>query len=135
MRSLKGIILTMITKEFTIKSIKNNQFELESQHTNGCLTCTAKKSCGIGVLAKYFQKPLFVNMDNNKQVGDTIELKISEAQLLRDAFMLYIMPLLLMFFVGFVSLWVFPNNDFLVASLSIGALLLSFFYLKNNPEK
>ena len=123
----------MISKEFTIKSIKNNQFELESQHTSGCLSCTAQKSCGIGVLAKYFQKPLFVNMDNNKQVGDTIELQISEAQLLKDAFMVYLMPLLLMFFVGFVSLWAFPNNDFLVASLSMGALLLSFIYLKNKP--
>lgn len=121
----------MIIKEFTIKSIKGNQFELESQHTSSCQSCTAKKSCGIGVLAKYFQKPLFVNMDNDKQVGDTIELQISEAQLLKDAFMVYLMPLLIMFVVGFVSLWAFPNNDFLVASLSIGALLLSFFYLKN----
>jgi sigma-E factor negative regulatory protein RseC len=123
----------MIAQEFTIKSIKDSKFELDADKNNGCDSCSAKKGCGIGVLAKYFKKPIFVDIgqkNQDKKIGDSIILEINEAQLLKNAFMVYLMPLLLMFFVGIVARWLLPNNEFLWTLFAMSALIFSFIYLR-----
>jgi sigma-E factor negative regulatory protein RseC len=123
----------MIAQEFTIKSIKDSKFEINTDESKGCDSCSANKGCGIGVLAKYLKKPIFIDIgqkNQNKKVGDSITLEISEAQLLKNAFMVYLMPLLVMFFVGIIAKWLLPNNEFLWTLFAMSALIFSFIYLR-----
>jgi sigma-E factor negative regulatory protein RseC len=73
---------------------------VETERQSTCGQCSARKGCGTGMLANHVGKRfslLSVPRQGDEQIGQTVSLQIPEQALLRGAFMMYILPLLLLF--------------------------------------
>jgi sigma-E factor negative regulatory protein RseC len=90
----------MIEQKATVISRDGDQVWLEAERQSTCSQCQVKKGCGTGLLAKHVGKRfsrIAVAADNELQVGQEVTVAIPEQALLSGAFLMYMMPLLLMF--------------------------------------
>lgn len=90
----------MIEQKATVISRDGEQVWLEAERQSTCSQCQVKKGCGTGLLAKHVGKRfsrIAVTADNELQVGQEVTVAIPEQALLSGAFLMYMMPLLLLF--------------------------------------
>jgi sigma-E factor negative regulatory protein RseC len=90
----------MIEQKATVVSRDEHQIWLEAERQSTCSQCQARKGCGTGLLAKHVGRRfsrIAVPADNDLRLGQQVKVSIPEQALLSGAFMVYMLPLLLMF--------------------------------------
>ena len=123
--------LMYMKSDFQVVKIENNQMFLNIGNKNSCGSCAANKSCGTGVLARYFDhfNTIAYPLRPGVKEGDLISLEISNKTLFLRAFALYIAPLL----VVFIALFVMQILEFIESIqifVSIVILLATFITLR-----
>ncbi|WP_409311149.1 SoxR-reducing system protein RseC [Pectobacterium sp. B1J-3] len=87
----------MIKEWATVVSWHNGMAVLRCEQRSGCSGCQSRSSCGTGLLNQLgapAEHLLTVPCEQPLEVGQRIELGITEASLLRSAVMVYLLPLL-----------------------------------------
>jgi sigma-E factor negative regulatory protein RseC len=123
--------LMYMKSDFQVVKIENNQMFLNVGNKNSCGSCAANKSCGTGVLARYFDHFNIIAYPLRPGVkeGDLISLEISNKTLFLRAFALYIAPLLVVFIALFV-MQIFEFIESIQILVSIVILLATFITLR-----
>ena len=117
--------------DFQIVKIENNQMFLNVGNKNSCGSCAANKSCGTGVLARYFDhfNTIAYPLRPGVKEGDIISLDISNKTLFLRAFALYIAPLLVVFITLFI-MQIFEFIESIQILVSIVILIATFITLR-----
>ena len=92
----------MLIEQGTIVEIADSELVVQVIQQSTCGSCAAQKGCGQGVLAKYLSGSQFVRVTlkhrpaTDFHVGEQVELGVEESAMLRAAFLVYLVPLLLL---------------------------------------
>ena len=123
--------LMYMKSDFQVVKIENNQMFLNIGNKNSCGSCAANKSCGTGVLARYFDhfNTIAYPLRPGVKEGDLISLEISNKTLFLRAFALYIAPLLAVFLALFI-MQTFEFIESIQILVSIFILLATFITLR-----
>ena len=123
--------LMYMKSDFQVVKIENNQMFLNIGNKNSCGSCAANKSCGTGVLARYFDhfNTIAYPLRPGVKEGDLISLEISNKTLFLRAFALYIAPLLVVFIALFV-MQIFEFIESIQILVSVVFLLAAFITLR-----
>ena len=123
--------LIYMKSNFQVVKIENNQMFLNIGNKNSCGSCAANKSCGTGVLARYFDhfNTIAYPLRPGVKEGDFISLEISNKTLFLRAFTLYIAPLLVVFITLFI-MQIFEFIESIQILVSIVILLATFITLR-----
>ena len=123
--------LMYMKSDFQVVKIENNQMFLNIGNKNSCGSCAANKSCGTGVLARYFDhfNTIAYPLRPGVKEGDLISLEISNKTLFLRAFALYIAPLLVVFIALFV-MQIFEFIESIQILVGIVILLATFVTLR-----
>jgi sigma-E factor negative regulatory protein RseC len=123
--------LMYMKSDFQVVKIENNQMFLNVGNKNSCGSCAANKSCGTGVLARYFDhfNTIAYPLRPGVKEGDLISLEISNKTIFLRAFALYIAPLLVVFIALFV-MQIFEFIESIQILVSIVILLATFITLR-----
>jgi len=123
--------LMYMKSDFQVVKIENNQMFLNIGNKNSCGSCAANKSCGTGVLARYFDhfNTIAYPLRPGVKEGDLISLEISNKTLFLRAFALYIAPLLVVFIALFV-MQIFEFIESIQILVSVVFLLATFITLR-----
>ncbi|WP_172419086.1 SoxR reducing system RseC family protein [Candidatus Nitrosoglobus terrae] len=95
----------------------------------GCNFCVASNECGTREITRYLiKKPMIIKAFNpiGAEIGESVIVGISGKAFLLNAFLLYIMPLLIMFLgagLGEILVQYFGSGENIVIWLSLGGLL------------
>ena len=121
----------MIEQTAKVIASDDNTVWLEAETQSTCSQCQIKKGCGTGMLAKHVGKrfsQIAVHKERDVQIGDEVQVGISEQALLLGAFMMYIVPLLMLF--GFALLARFYHLGELMEIFAAACgLILGFFWV------
>ena len=96
----------MIKQKATVIAVNETTVWLDTEHKSICSQCQVKQSCGTGLLEDHVGKRfsrIAVDKQVNVAVGKRVQLGIPEKSLLQGAFMMYIIPLMLMFLFAVVA--------------------------------
>lgn len=92
----------MLIEQGTIVEIIDSELVVQVIQQSTCGSCAAQKGCGQGVLAKYLSGSQFIRVAlkhrpaTDFQIGEQVELGVEESAMLRAAFLVYLVPLLLL---------------------------------------
>ncbi len=108
---------------------------VETERKSTCGSCTARKGCGTGVLAKVVGRKLTQVVALNRagaRPGDTVVVGIDESSLVRGSLAVYAMPLLTLFAGALLGEYGFSAWAGEAGSLfgGIAGLLLGFAWLR-----
>ena len=129
----------MITENAIVVSIENNQTWIETQRKSACGQCSANKGCGTSVLSKVIGNKLSrIKAINNidAKVGDEVIIGLNEQSLLKGAFMVYMLPLGLLFLFAFVGQVVsenlqLHNSEWLIIIFAVIGFLVGMMKVKS----
>jgi len=92
----------VLIEQGTIVEIVDSELVVQVIQQSTCGSCAAQKGCGQGVLAKYLSGSQFIRVAlkhrpaTDFQIGEQVELGVEETAMLRAAFLVYLVPLLLL---------------------------------------
>ena len=122
----------MIEQSAKVVSCDDSTVWLEAERQSTCSGCQLKQGCGTGLLAKHVGKKftrISVNKTHDVTVGEQVQLAIPEQALLQGAFVMYILPLTLMFiFAGIANFLNF--NDLVEIFAGLSGLFIGFLLVK-----
>ncbi len=132
----------MFRKEVLVVAMDGKQAMVTTQRQSACSSCNSRtscevKSCGFG------QQDLLLRANNpiGAKAGEYVLLELHEGQLLKAAFLVYALPIILFLLVGMTVKSVVLDLGFndvadLVGGFSgIAALILSFFWLRHYNDR
>jgi sigma-E factor negative regulatory protein RseC len=130
----------MIEQQAKVIACDDNTVWLEAERQSTCSQCQLKQGCGTGLLANHVGKRfsrIAVNKTFDVTIGQQVRLAIPEQSLLQGTFVMYIMPLVLMFL--FATAVQFLNfNEIVEIFAGISGLLVGFYWarlrLVNNKD-
>ena len=119
-------------EQFEVIKVENETMTLKVNRSDTCQSCSANNSCGTGILANYFDHYSVFNRPSQDGtiVGDFITLEVPSSELFSRAFMLYILPLIMLFVGGYFGMLLFPSNELLQILLSFIGFLFAFVIVK-----
>jgi sigma-E factor negative regulatory protein RseC len=111
---------------------------VHTQRKSTCGQCAAQKGCGTNVFSKVLgNKHTELKAINaaNAKVGDTVVLGLRESVLLKSAFIMYMLPLLMMFIFAVFTQFIFnavgnEASQFWIGIFAVTGLLLGFVYAR-----
>ncbi|MBK8815112.1 MAG: SoxR reducing system RseC family protein [Methylococcaceae bacterium] len=122
----------MIEEEAVVTQLEANQAWIKRLHIGGCSGCLQQTTCGTSVLSKLLPKREFaVDNDMALKVGDKVTVAVDDSQLLFSSFLLYLLPLLVMFIAVIATIKLFPTAfvEYWLPVIAIFALLFSFYLI------
>jgi len=122
----------MIEQKAKVVGCDENTVWLEAERQSTCSSCRLKQGCGTGLLADHVGKrfsQISVAKIHDVSVGQQVNLAIPEQTLLRGAFLMYILPLVLMFL--FAALAEFLKfNEVVEIFAGMSGLCIGFFLVR-----
>ncbi len=122
----------MIEQSAKIIKFDDDTVWLEAERQSTCSGCKVKQGCGTGMLAKHVGKR-FSNISVMKvgdvQVGQQVQLAIPEETLIQGAFLMYILPLVLMFILASAA-QVLNFSEIIEIFSGLSGLLIGFYWVK-----
>lgn len=122
----------MIEEKAVVVGITGNSVVVEASRNSACGQCASKSGCGQSSVAQWAaSKMVNISVENPNEIavsiGDDVIVGINEQSFLKASLLLYLVPLLIMFAVGFLM----TSLHFVepVVILSSFVALLSGFYL------
>lgn len=122
----------MIEQKATVISRDAHQVWVEAERQSTCGQCQARKGCGTGLLAKHVGQRfsrIAVSTNENLKVGQHVIVSIPEQALLSGAFMMYLLPLLLMFAAATVARMT-NSGELLEILAGLSGLVAGFYFVK-----
>lgn len=122
----------MIEQKATVISRDDHQVWVEAERQSTCGQCQARKGCGTGLLAKHVGQRfsrIAVSTNENLKVGQHVIVSIPEQALLSGAFMMYLLPLLLMFAAATVARMA-NSGELLEILAGLSGLVAGFYFVK-----
>lgn len=119
----------MIEEQGRVVAVEDEQIWVETIQQSACGSCTAKSTCGQGLIAKYTsgkRNHIRVVSDKSVSVGDHVVLGIPENTLVKSAFLAYGLPLLLFVGSAGVADSVFSVSEPWVITIGLLGLFLGF---------
>jgi len=126
----------MIEQSATVVKVDDNRVWLEAERQSTCSGCKVKQGCGTGMLANHVGKRfsnIAVIKTTNVEVGQQVYLAIPEGTLLQGAFMMYILPLVLMFLSTAVA-QALHFNEAIEIFAGLSGLIIGFYWVKMHLE-
>jgi len=122
----------MIEQKAIVISREAHLVWVEAERQSTCGQCQVRKGCGTGLLAKHVGQRfsrIAVKTDEQFEVGQQVTVSIPEQALLSGAFMMYLVPILLMFAAAALTRWAnIGELAEIVAGLS--ALMVGFYFVR-----
>lgn len=122
----------MIEQKATVISRDEHQVWVEAERQSTCGQCQARKGCGTGLLAKHVGQRfsrIAIKSNDNLQLGQQVIVSIPEQALLSGAFMMYLLPLLMMFATATIARM--TNSGELVEIVAgLSGLVAGFYFVK-----
>jgi len=122
----------MIEQSAKVVSCDDNRVWLEAERQSTCSGCQVRQGCGTGMLAKHVGKrfsSIAVVKTGDVKIGQQVKLAIPEETLLQGAFLMYILPLVLMFVVA-AAARAFSLNEAIEILGGLGGLFIGFYWVK-----
>lgn len=113
----------------TIVRIADGKAIIQLHSSNGCQTCGAKHACGFigGSDFRQMEIPLTADRDGFK-VGDQITLSFQPQTRVFSAFLVFLLPVVLLITGYFLGMKLFATEGRAIVSAFVG-LIISFFFL------
>ncbi|HEC60363.1 hypothetical protein LCGC14_1039330 [marine sediment metagenome] len=124
----------MIEQSAKVVKFDDKTVWVEAERQSTCSGCQVKQGCGTGMLAKHVGKrfsSIAVIKTSDVSVGQQVQLAIPEETLLQGAFLMYILPLILMFIMA-AGARALNFNETIEIFAGLGGLLLGFYWVKLN---
>ena len=116
----------MIEEAGVVVAVDTDGVWVATQRKSTCGSCSAKAACGQGLLNSLSadKKPHRINVrtDLLLREGDQVTLAVSEQSLIRSAFLVYILPLLLMFVAALVADALHLSEPWIIFAAALGFL-------------
>jgi len=122
----------MIEQSAKVVKYDDKMVWVEAERQSTCSGCQIKQGCGTGMLAKHVGKrfsSIAVIKTIDVAVGQQVQLAIPEETLLQGAFLMYILPLLLMFVVA-AGARALNFNEAIEIFGGLSGLLIGFYWVK-----
>lgn len=122
----------MIEQQAKVVSYDDNMVWLEAERQSTCSGCQLRKGCGTGLLANHVGKRFsYISVVKTHEVsmGQQVQLAIPEQALLRGAFLVYILPLILMFSLAALAQLLNFNEEMEVFT-GISGLFIGFYWAR-----
>jgi sigma-E factor negative regulatory protein RseC len=122
----------MIEQSAKVVKYDDKMVWVEAERQSTCSGCQIKQGCGTGMLAKHVGKrfsSIAVIKTIDVAVGQQVQLAIPEETLLQGAFLMYILPLLLMFVVA-AGAHALHFNETIEIFGGLSGLLIGFYWVK-----
>lgn len=129
----------MIEETGIVVALEGEHAWLETQAKSACGHCSVGKSCGTSLLARWFgSKRNSIQVVNHLglQQGDTAVIGVSNELLIKSAFMVYMLPLIMMIMTATVISAMGANNAMVATSSLLGLLagFLTMRWLNQNTD-
>lgn len=105
---------------------------LEAERQSTCSGCQVRQGCGTGMLAKHVGKrfsSISVLKTGDVKIGQQVKLAIPEETLLQGAFLMYILPLVLMFVIA-AGARALNFNEAIEIFGGLSGLFVGFYWVK-----
>ncbi|NQY26610.1 MAG: SoxR reducing system RseC family protein [Piscirickettsiaceae bacterium] len=122
----------MIEQSAKVISCNEETVSLEVERESTCSACKVRQGCGTAMLAEHVGKRfshITVPKTGDVNVGQQVQLAIPEETLLQGAFLMYIMPIVLLFVFSAIAQQ-FTNNAFIEIISGLTGLALGFYLVK-----
>ena len=114
---------------FKVIKVEQKTMVLQAQNSSSCGACKASNSCGLGVLSSYFRPKTFQQEAiTGTVVGDQLELEMNDKQLLKLAFRVYMLPLLVALALMMLADSYFELLELAVIGVGILGLVLTYMF-------
>jgi sigma-E factor negative regulatory protein RseC len=107
---------------------------LEIERKTACGLCGQTRGCGNSIWGKLFahQSSAFKAQNRiNAKVGDSVIVGINEQALLKSAMLLYIVPLVTLFFGAILTQQIFDSNGYIMLGALLG-LIIGLLWVKGH---
>ncbi len=122
----------MIEQHATVIAQDDKTVWLQAERQSTCSKCQVRQGCGTAMLANHVGKRfsrIAVPKTHDVVIGEDVQLAIPEEALLQGTFMMYIVPLLLMF-VGAGIAHSLTSNELLEIIFGFAGLFAGFYWVK-----
>jgi len=128
----------MIREQGVVIRVNGSFAWVETRQQSACGSCSAADGCGTSALASLFERrarALRVANDIGASVGQTVTLGLSEGGLVRAAFLVYMVPLLVMIVAGMLMATVAPDSEGLVVLASLAGLAAGLMLVRRKGRQ
>lgn len=119
-----------MTKTGYVSKIEDNKTyvitECESACGHDCSTCSSH-------CKKNFRESLVINTVGAK-VGDRVEMSVSDSKVVFLAFLVYMLPLIILFGIWIVSDYIWDSGLLSFVSVAVFLIIWAFFVVKYNKK-
>ena len=125
----------MIEQTLTVVSIEGTTAHLEAQQKQACEGCNGR--CGSQVFSKLFgtaKKTFPYNFETPVYVGQKITLALDDSHMVKHAFAVYMLPLILSLAFALLAALVFSAPEWLQIVLAIGGGFTGFAIAKSRVK-
>jgi len=122
----------MIEQSAKVISSDNETVSLEVERQSTCSACKVRQGCGTAMLAEHVGKRfshITVPKTADVNIGQQVQLAIPEETLLQGAFLMYIMPIALLFVFSAIAQQL-TNNAFVEILAGVTGLIVGFYLVK-----
>jgi len=121
----------MIKQQATVIATDDTSVWLDVERQSTCSQCQVKKGCGTGMLANHVGKRfsrISVEKQDDVIVGQHVQLGIPEESLLQGAFLMYIIPLVMMFLSAAIA-QILGVNEAMEIVAGFAGLAIGFYWV------
>lgn len=112
----------MIREQGQVIAVKDGWVQVSTQLKSGCHGCQHQNHCGAGLLSKAFPHRdgiIQVFVEQEFQVGDAVELLLSEQTMVRFSLLVYGVPILALALSAMFGQWLWPTQELFVIAFSV----------------
>jgi len=125
----------MLEESAIVVKVDNGQTWVVGTQNNACAGCAQQAGCSTTALTSVLKKkPIPVDSDFVLQTGDTVVVAIDEADLLRAAFLMYLLPVCALFIGAGVANSIVsdttPYADLWIAGGALSGLARALFIMQ-----
>ena len=122
----------MIEQQAVVTQCDDKTVWLTAQRQSTCSGCQMKQGCGTGLLANHVGKRfshIAVDKTSDVHVGQQVQLAIPEQALLQGAFLMYMLPLALLFLFSAIA-QALNFNESVEIFAGLGGLFIGFYLVR-----
>ncbi len=116
----------MIYRKATVQNVNDQHVTLTTERESTCGQCAMKKGCGTGLMSRHIGNrfnQITLQTSSPLRCGQAVTVAVEEDQLLRAAFLMYLLPLITLFAAALLARMINLNT---LSELAAGTMGLLF---------